>query len=232
MHPLKMVLERAETVGPKGVVAFDLDSTLFDNLPRQVVILREFGTLKKLPRLEAHEASHWVSGWDMKGAMKAAGLSDADVEAHFEDARGFWKERFFTSAYCVHDVALAGAADYMRAVLTTGVQIAYLTGRQEEMRHGTVECMRRTGLPLPDGSGVHLLMKPTLAEDDDAFKRTAHAELGKLGTVVAAFDNEPTHANDYRRKFPGALVVRLDTDHSGRDVPLLDGVVQVKNFVL
>ena len=43
--------------------------------------------------------------------------------------------------------------------------------------------------------------------------------------MIAAFDNEPTHANDYRRKFPEAIVIHLATDHSGRPVELLDGIV-------
>ena len=77
---------------------------------------------------------------------------------------------------------------------------------------------------------MHLLMKPTEREDDDAFKRTAHARLGELGQLIAAFDNEPTHANDYLRRFPEAKVVHLATDHSGRPVTLLDEIVSVPHF--
>ncbi|WP_240360491.1 hypothetical protein [Pyxidicoccus caerfyrddinensis] len=229
---LRGILTRARSLGPRAVLAFDLDSTLFDNRPRQARILREFGATRSLSALAVCAPHHWVTGWDMREAMRACGLEDAQVEAHFPEARRFWVERFFTSDYCADDVAIEGAAAFTHAVVATGALLVYVTGRHEGMRHGSVSCMRQHGLAIPDEQQVHLFMKPTLQEDDDAFKREAHAKLGRLGSVVAAFDNEPTHANDYRRKFPEATVIHLATDHSGRPVELLEGVVSVPHFAL
>jgi hypothetical protein len=228
---LKGILEEARSLGAQAVLAFDLDSTLFDNRPRQARILREFGLARSVEALLACEPHHWDSGWDMRAAMRNCGVPDPQVERLFEDARHFWGERFFTSDYCVDDVAIEGAAAFTHAVVGTGAQLAYVTGRHEGMRAGTVECMRRHGLVVP-GERVHLLMKPGAFDNDDAFKREAHARLGTLGRVIAAFDNEPTHANDYRRKFPEATVVHLATDHSGRPVALLDGIISVPHFGL
>jgi hypothetical protein len=229
---LHAILARARSLGPQAVLAFDLDSTLFDNRARQARILREFGVKSALEPLKGCQPHHWEGGWDMRAAMRACGLDDAQVEAHFADARRFWGERFFTSDYCVDDTEIDGAGAFTHAVMSTGAQLAYVTGRHEAMREGTISCMRRHGLVLPDDQRVYLIMKPTLAEDDDAFKREAHARLGRLGTVVAAFDNEPTHANDYRRKFPEATVIHLATDHSGRPVELLDGIISIPHFLL
>ncbi|MBJ6763320.1 hypothetical protein JGU66_21330 [Myxococcaceae bacterium JPH2] len=230
---LRAILEHARSLSSQAVLAFDLDSTLFDNRPRQARILREYGAARGLAALTTCAPHHWDTGWDMRAAMRACGLGDADIEAHFSDARHFWQERFFTSAYCADDEAIDGAAEFTHAVVRTGAQLAYVTGRHEGMREGTVACMTRCGLVTPaEARGIHLMMKPTLQEDDDAFKREAHARLGRMGTVVAAFDNEPTHANDYRRKFPNALVIHLATDHSGRPVTLLDGIVSVPHFAL
>ncbi len=92
--------------------------------------------------------------------------------------------------------------------------------------------MRRAAIALPGEGRVHLIMKPTCAEHDDAFKREAHIGWARLGQVIAAFDNEPTHANDYQLKFPEATVIHLATDHSGRPVQLLEGVVSIPHFVL
>ena len=227
---LRGILEQARSLGSQAVLAFDLDSTLFDNRPRQARILREFGRARAVEKLGACEPHHWESGFDMRGAMRNCGLSAQEVEAHFEAARAFWLERFFTSEYCVDDVALQGAAPFTHAVVATGAHLAYVTGRHEGMRAGTVDCMRRNGLAVPGEGRVHLLMKPSAHDDDDAFKRTAHAHLGDLGTLIAAFDNEPTHANDYLRRFPKARVVHLATDHSGRKVVLLDEIVSVPHF--
>lgn len=232
LHPLRHALELARQAGPTGVLAFDLDSTLFDNVPRQVLILREYGREKNVPALADNRAEHWQSGWDLKGAMVRSGLAEADADRIYEEVKGYWRDRFFSSGYCAHDVQLDGAAAYMRMVMATPARVAYVTGRHEEMRIGTVEAMRKEGLPLPDMARVHLIMKPTAEMDDDEFKRQAHAQIRDLGTLVAAFDNEPTHANDYKKVFPDAFVVRLATDHSGRPYELQPGIVEVPNFVV
>ena len=227
---LRGILEQARSLGPQAVLAFDLDSTLFDNRPRQARILREFGLARAVEKLSACGPHHWDSGFDMRGAMLNCGLSSQEVESHYEALRTFWLERFFTSEYCMDDVALRGAAAFTHAVVATGAHLAYVTGRHEGMRPGTVECMRRNGLAVPGEGRVHLLMKPTEQENDDAFKRAAHARLGELGRLIAAFDNEPTHANDYLQRFPDAQVIHLATDHSGRPVVLLDSIVSVPHF--
>jgi hypothetical protein len=211
-------------------MVFDLDSTLLDNRPRQARILREFGAARALGPLTLARADHF-SSWDLRAAMRAAGLSEAEVAEHAEAAKAFWRERFFTSEYCRVDEAIAGGPAYLAEVRTAGAQIAYCTGRHEAMRAGSVASFARLGLPVP-GTGVHLLMKPTLEESDDTWKETAYGRLRALGQVIAAFDNEPTHVNGYRRAFAGALAVHLHTDDSGRPVVLADGVVSVRNFVM
>lgn len=227
---LNRVLERARALGARAVVAFDLDSTLFDNRPRQARILREFGLERKVPKLAACAASHWDSGWEMKAAMRNCGLGPVEIERMYPDAKRFWEERFFTSEYCVEDVAIQGAVEFVTAVARTGAAVCYVTGRHAGMREGTLQAMRNTGLLTPGENNVHLILKPTLAMDDDEFKRDAHRQLAQMGTVIAAFDNEPTHVNDYRRTFPDAMVVHLATDHSGRPVALLEGVETVPHF--
>lgn len=227
---LRGILARARSLGAEAVLAFDLDSTLFDNRPRQARILREFGAARGLTPLGACVASHWSGGWDMRAAMRNCGLPSEQIEAVYKDARAFWLERFFTSEYCTEDVAIEGAAAFTHAVAGTGAQLVYVTGRPEEMRTGTVAAMRRDGLALPGEGSTQLIMKPVLRQSDDAFKREAHARLGTLGRVIAAFDNEPTHANDYQRQFPEATVIHLATDHSGRPVELLDAVISIPHF--
>jgi hypothetical protein len=227
---LRDILARARSLGSQAVLAFDLDSTLFDNKPRQARILREFGVAQSQEKLLQCAPHHWESGFDMRGAMRNCGLSDEEVEAQFPLVRAFWLERFFTSDYCVHDEAIQGAAAFTHAVADSGAHLVYVTGRHEAMRAGTEACMRQQGLPVPGEGRIHLLMKPHASDNDDAFKRQAHARLGEWGTLIAAFDNEPTHANDYLRRFPQAQVIHLATDHSGRPVTLLEEIVSVPHF--
>ena len=229
---LRQVLEQASRHGAAGVAVFDLDSTLFDNLPRQVRILREFGAAHGIPELERSVVEHWPSGWEMKVAMGNAGLSAERVEELFPAAKTFWLERFFTSPYCLDDRPIEGAAAFVRAVWEAGATIAYCTGRHEPMREGSRESLRMGGFPVPEGERVTLIMKPTFDVSDDDFKRMAHARLRELGTVIAAFDNEPTHINDYHRVFPEALAVHLATDHSGRGITVDPAIPAVADFRL
>jgi len=229
---LRQVLDSARLHGARGVAVFDLDSTLFDNRPRQARILREFGAARGVPELSACAAEHWTTSWDMEEAMRACGVPAERAAALFPEAKAFWRDRFFTSPYCVDDRPIAGAAAFVRAVWESGATVAYCTGRHEPMREGSVESLRLGGFPVPEGERTTLIMKPTFDMTDDDFKRLAHARLRELGTVIAAFDNEPIHINDYHRVFPEALAVHLATDHSGREVPVAPGIPAVVDFTL
>jgi hypothetical protein len=226
---LARVIERARAGAPAAVVAFDLDSTLLDNRPRQARILREYGALHRLDALSANHADHW-QGWDARIAMAASGLSQDLIDAHIAPFRAYWRDKFFTSKYCVDDRPIAGAPDYVKAVLAAGARVFYVTGRQEEMRAGTLTCFERTGFPSPDDRTVELLMKPVLEEHDDVYKARTYAALRDRGPVVAAFDNEPAHINGYRQAFPDALSIHLATDHSMRDIPLAAGIPSIRDF--
>ncbi len=228
---LDQALEAARAAGSKGVVAFDLDSTLFDNRPRQAALLRDWAKTKGgFPEVERVEATH-LDGWDLRVAMVNAGLAREKADAIYPEAKAYWRDRFFTSEWCKLDVAIPGATAFVVALAETGIQIAYVTGRHEPMRDGTVECLGKHGFPLPDGKVVHLVMKATLEEEDDHFKKGAYELLKEKGRVVAAFDNEPIHVNGYKGAFPEAHVVHLDTDSSGRPVAVLESIPSVLDFV-
>src|SRR5688572_14402004 len=118
---LDRVLDAATRAGAGGVLVFDLDSTLLDNRPRQARILREFGAKVGLPALANTRPEHWTS-WDIRDAMRAAGCSADQIEAHGEDAKAYWRSVFFTSEYCAIDEAVAGAQAFVARALATGAQ--------------------------------------------------------------------------------------------------------------
>jgi hypothetical protein len=228
----KSILERALSVlqkTPDALAAFDLDSTLFDNRPRQALILREFGREHGEDRLSRVEA-HQVDGWDLRTALRSVGLSAPEAEGIHPAVRQFWRPRFFSSPYCVEDVPLPGAVSFVSAVRACPARVVYVTGRDTQMRDGTIESLRRSGFPVPGEGETRLLMKPTPTMNDDLWKQQAHQQLRRLGTVAAAFDNEPSHINAYALAFPGAVVVHLDTDHSGRPVEVLSQLPSVADF--
>jgi hypothetical protein len=213
-----------------GVAVFDLDSTVLDNRPRQARILQEYGRAEGLPALTSARPE-LCQGWDLEVALLDAGLSPTLAARHAAPLRRFWLERFFTSAYCRLDVPTPGAPEFVRAVAAAGARVAYVTGRPASMAEGTLDVLGRHGFPVPDADRVHLLMKPDdLDVGDDAWKERACAEVDALGPVVLAFDNEPSHVNAYARAWPAALVVHLDTNHSGRPVEVLARVPSIVDF--
>lgn len=228
---LEKILTLAAKAKRSGLLVFDLDSTVFDNRPRQARIIREFGALHAHELLTKCQAWHFTSGWDLRGACVACGLSQAEADAIFPELKSFWGKRFFTSKYCEDDIEIVGAPRYLHALDRSKARVIYVTGRHEGMRKGTEACLERTGMPMPSSGGhVRLLMKPRLPDSDDDYKRNTHEHLREMGTVLAAFDNEPTHINDYAVKFPKAIPVHLATDHSGRDVRLNERCVSIPHF--
>lgn len=223
------VLARATEHAPEAIVVFDLDSTLLDNSPRQSLIMREYGQQHGVEALAENQPQHWA-GWDGRIAMRNSGLEESLVQRHAVPFKDFWADRFFTSEYCTHDELVPGADAYTTALVPTGSRIFYVTGRHEPMRDGTLQCLDRLGCPVPDGSSVELIMKPTLDETDDDYKRRAYETLRARGLVIAAFDNEPTHINGYKDAFPDALSIHLATDHSLRSVPVDKGIPSIRDF--
>ena len=210
-------------------LVFDLDSTLMNNRPRNAVIMREFGKLHNEPLLCKIAAEHFQD-WSAENAMSALGLPMSSIERLTESYRDYWNERFFTSEYCEHDIAIPGAAEFVTAVRDQGGTVCYLTGRHEGMWEGTQSSLKNQGFPIPGTTHVQLLMKPEKEQSDDLFKVETLQKLDTLGPIYAAFDNEPTHINSYRTAFPNAVCVHLLTDHSEREVILLGRIVSILDF--
>ncbi len=237
VHPqwrqvLGQVLADAQQRKAEAVVAFDLDSTLLDNRPRQAALVHRYVRERGVAlALADFDARHLHTGFDMRAALQRQGLTPASVDEFLTGFRPFWRAHFFTSEACRADVPVPGAPDYVRRAAATGAQLAYVTARPETMRPGTLDVLGRYGFPLP-GPGVELFMKLDSEASDDQFKRHTHHRLAERGTVVAAFDNEPGHANDYRTAFPRAHVLLLTTGHSGRVDVLADGIIPIPNFQL
>lgn len=213
-----------------GTFAFDLDSTLLNNRPRNAVIMSDFGVQQNEPLLASATAEHFTE-WSARKAMLKTGLPITTVKRLLDPYLVYWSERFFSSEYCQHDTGIPGASEFVTSVRDHGGTICYLTGRDEGMRAGTQSSLEKLGFPIPGSDGVRLLMKPDKDHSDDLFKAETLQKLAATGPVCAAFDNEPTHINSYRTAFPNAVCVHLLTDHSMRDVKLLANIVSISNFV-
>ena len=51
--------------------------------------------------------------------------------------------------------------------------------------------------------------------------------LGKLGRVVGGFENEPPNVNIFKRRFPSALMIFLNSGSMGQKDPATDRPIEV-----
>lgn len=217
--------------GGRPVVIFDLDGTLYDNRPRTLRILHAFAA--QLPREHAEIARkiRALSANDVRYRLEETlapiGVSDSMIAL----AREAWRVRFFTDAACADDVPVPGSVTFARECWDAGATLVYLTGRDTPgMLLGTARTLRDDGFPM-GVPRVELVMKPTFEEPDLDFKQRLLAEFDELGKVVASFDNEPGNCNLFRRRWPEAFTVLLDTQKAPGAPPLDAGCHVVPHFV-
>jgi len=232
---LRAVLRRcrAERSHSTPVVVFDLDGTLMDNRPRTVAILQDFAVMcaDRDPDLarSLHGARTVDLSYLLSDSLEALGAHRTSLVAEMQ---AFWRDRFFADDHLVHDVAVPGSVEYVRACYDAGALIVYLTGRDLPlMGTGTFRSLRDLGFPI-GVSGTELVLKPDATMPDEAFKRQAAPDLARIGHVIAAFDNEPANCNVMRAHYPDAHVVFVDTQHLPGAPGLDPGVHTVRDFVL
>lgn len=215
------------------LVVFDLDGTLLDNRPRSAAIMYELAAL-----------------WETANPDEAALLRDADSETFaylFEDnlralgvrdehlvgeALEFWKARFFTDDFLLHDQPVQGAVEFAVGCHDAGATLVYFTGRDlPNMALGSLASLRDLGFPI-GVPGTQLVLKPDAQLGDDEFKRDFMPALQRSGHLVATFDNEPGNCNIFKKLFPEVEAFLLDTQHLPGAPELRPDVHVIGDFTL
>ena len=232
---LRGLVERVRSLRRGGssspLVVFDLDGTLLDNRPRSVAILRELSSqwaerypaeARAIAACKPEELAYAMSDSLARLGVAQPGLIDEGLQ--------FWRDRFFRDAYLVHDIEVAGAVRFARAVYDAGANLVYLTGRDLPlMGLGSWTSLRDLGFPI-GVVGTELVCKPQAELHDETFKRDVAPTLGRLGEVVASFDNEPANCNLFLEAHPRAAAVFLDTQHSADAPSLSAGVMSLRDL--
>lgn len=220
----------------RPTVVFDLDSTLYEVAARTHAIIKEWLTTgHKLPKsvLEPlNNLKHEEVGYSLRDTFLSVGLDMQDREVHdaWVALKDFWWERFFSSAYLMHDQPYPGAAEFVRQVHQLGAHIVYLTGRDEKkMLRGTIENLYRDKFPLEPAT-VRLMMKQNEALTDSDYKRAAAVHLEQNALVIASFENEPHNVVALFESFPKALHIFMETICSDKPARALSGLYRIKGF--
>lgn len=213
------------------LVVFDLDGTLMDNRPRTAMILRELGAhwrerdaeiARKLEAARSEDLAYLLTD-----SLARLGVTRTEL---IGEAEVFWRDRFFTDHYLAHDIEVPGASAFARACYDAGGILIYFTGRDLPlMGLGSFASLRDLGFPI-GMPGTELVLKPDANMPDEAFKRQSGPRLGRVGRVVAVFDNEPGNCNVLGDHFPEADSVLLDTQHLPGAPPLKKSVHVITDF--
>jgi hypothetical protein len=221
-HPILAHRRALEATGARApwVALFDIDSTLMDTAPRNAAILAE--ALEALPALTAWKDHLILDGrtWNILDPLRQAGITDVPLLATVE---AFWKQRFFTDEWVMKDQPYLGVPEFLHEVKAQGFRLAYLTGRHASgMERGTRQSFVDHGLPA--GPDETFFFKPSFEMGDREFKESVCHRVAALGTLVVTVDNEPANVNLFRRAFPQAQVVWVDTVTSPQPEVLVEGV--------
>lgn len=208
------------------LAVFDLDSTLFNVSTRTQKILHEFAELHNLEDLKNTEVL--LTDWGVKEAVIRQGYH---LESHteiLEKLRDFWFEKFFSNSYLHYDVPYAGAIEFVLELAQAGVDIMYLTGRdQARMGIGTKEVLLKWGFPVEDHK---LFLKPNRLMDDELYKKEWFENLDRSSyEKVYFFENEPVNVNAILQHCPDIDVIFLDTTHARKQTVTAD-IHRIKNF--
>ena len=206
-----VTLARAvKSQGQTPVVIFDLDHTLFDNGPRTWAILKDFATATGNAELLAalDSLSQYNLPYLIGDILASMGFHDPALT---QEAFGWWRERFFVDEWIKLDTPLPGAVQFAKLMYEEGCTLVYLTGRDSpNMLVGTAASLRDSGFPV-GLTHTAMVLKPDFDTPDLDFKTEATKFISGLGTVVAAFDNEPANCNLFVDSYPDAVVGFLDT---------------------
>ncbi len=223
------IIERCSTRSKEGppVIVLDLDGTLMDNRPRSASIMRDLGEHWRNQHPEASAALLRCTPTGLAYLFSDSLRRLRIVEpALVAEATEFWRQRFFADDHLRHDVALAGAVEFVRGCHRRGATCVYLTGRDLPMMGlGTFASLRTLGFPL-GVAGVEIILKPDAQMADEAFKRMVAPTLARVGQVVASFDNEPANCNLFHEFYPESEVVFVDTQHVP-GAPALRGEISI-----
>ncbi len=225
---LDRVLEAARRAGPGDLAVLDLDGCLFDTRPRQVAVLRRIASREGWTWPARVEPEH-ILDWDLRATLRRAGAPEAWLEARYDALRRAWFEGFFADDAPLLDHPMPGAARLVRA-LARHLGLVYLSGRHEGNRAATLRALALAGFPGPEG-GARLVLQPGRGTDYAAWKRQALDRIEGWGRPALFLDNEPDNVNLFRERYPEALVVFVETDHSARPVEPAAGIPWLRGFL-
>jgi hypothetical protein len=246
LRELSVSLEQAIKTGKKALLILDIDSTLLDTSYRTGGIFKEFALSAYHNSLYPDLCSaikNWGNTKEVYDPIEFINTHSKDyiVQPESDLAKtllSFWKERFFNESWLNHDLPYLGSQAFVHKHLVMGVDIAYLTGREEKtLLNGTIKSLLIHGFPYNPGSKhTRLMLKSSSHIKDLVYKDEGITEFKQGYDKVIFIDNEIELVEMAIIKHPDVSSYVFDSVHSKRsktkasELPrLIDGWSVKKN---
>lgn len=141
-----------------------------------------------------------------------------------------WLDYFLSNRFLQYDRPMKGAYYFVRNILSLGLRVVYLTGRDvPNMGEGTRSWLEKFNF-LDRSGRTELKMKKDLSISNAESKRIACNELNSSGAAVLVIDNEPKELEFMLNVFPESIGVLMDSPNSGVPAQLPPETFIIRQF--
>ncbi len=228
---LKNKSENAIKKGKMPLIIVDLDGTLVDYTMRTYSIFQEMPNNFDLPDnvrdiILSIKPSEFH--YHPRENLNSVGIEDSEL---VDQLSAFWEKSFLSNYYLHYDIPLDGSEEFIRNILDHGINIVYLTGRDEEnMGMGTRTWLQKYNLH-PLENRTRLLLKTDMSLINYQAKDKNCEIIKTLGEPVLIIDNEPIELATTWGRFPEAIGILMETQNTGRKAELPANTIRMPNFL-
>ena len=218
------VYKLIEELDNKSLLIIDIDSTLVQTHQRNQAIIDEFcreneakypKDVEQLRKMECRP-----NDYGYYSALERHDVSFTSNKIE-EILQKYWRQRFFASDYLHHDLAIAGAEDFLKTIAKKNLNFVYLTGRYHEpMIAGTRSSFQKLNFPFTD---EQLILKKDPKEKDELYKSRVINQLKSDFNRTILIDNEPVILQQMIIDHPEVELIWFKSTHSGRKQPPENG---------
>ena len=219
----------AREANQSPLMIFDLDGTLVEHHYRIYHIFVELAGELNFPeyvKAKIFDSNPEKYEYGPSETLRNIGVEDEYVKKMFKP----WLDYFLSNRFLTYDRPIQGAYYFVRNIISLGIRVIYLTGRDlPNMGEGTRTWLRKFN--FLDNSGLtELNMKTDLSITNAESKRVACDEIKASGQAVLVVDNEPKELEFMLSVFPESVGILMDTPNSGIPGRLPWDTLTIKHF--
>ena len=215
--------------GKSPIMIFDLDGTLVEPHYRIYNIFVELAGELNLPddaKSVIFDSNPDQYSYHPEETLENLGISEELISKIMSS----WLGYFLSNRFLQYDRPMKGGYYFVRNILSLGVKVVYLTGRDvPNMGEGTRQWLEKFNF-LDRSGRTELIMKRDLSITNAESKHVACKEMNSSGEAVLVIDNEPKELEFMLNVFPESIGVLMDSPNSGIPAQLPPETFIIRQF--